>query len=392
MASIAVASPANRRRALVVDDSPIARHVLARLLKGTGLEVDVEESAEAALERLSGDLPDVVFMDHILPGMDGLEAVRNVRARPETRDLPIVMYTAQRSTEFAARAMLAGANDVFVKTGTTNSLDSILMKLGLKREANATVGEGRDDSTAPRSNRAREQLHRGGPRNDASMPAAVANAIRPLLRAEQEKLRQELLAEFAILERYEERMRQDLFARVGTLMHASSDRMDKLFDKHTRQSRNRRGGGTALRPLLAAAAGLIVALGAISVLWRIDRTIQDATEQTRAAFAAVDAQADALARVEQNLTYLASAREARVSSTPMSPRASERLPPAIPPNAASVLVDEIQSMGILGPIRIETDVGAFCVSSRSGRPELEAGSLSLEQCENVSAPLAVASL
>ena len=58
------------KRALVVDDSKSARAFLARILERHEIEVDAAESAEAAIEYLTRNKPDVIFMDHLMPGMD----------------------------------------------------------------------------------------------------------------------------------------------------------------------------------------------------------------------------------------------------------------------------------------------------------------------------------
>ena len=120
-----------RRRALVVDDSRIARHVLSGMLDRLDFDVEAVDSAEAALDRLSGELPHIVFMDHLLPGMQGLEAVRRLRARADIADMRIVMYTSQDGELFADVARTAGADDVFVKTADRRALDEILGRLDL---------------------------------------------------------------------------------------------------------------------------------------------------------------------------------------------------------------------------------------------------------------------
>src|SRR5210317_1249221 len=104
MATEASEIPWRSLRALVVDDSQIARYILSGQLAEMGFEVDVAESAENALALLERGLPDIVFMDHLLPGIDGLEAVRSLRGQIRTSSLPIVMYTSQDSEGFVDRA------------------------------------------------------------------------------------------------------------------------------------------------------------------------------------------------------------------------------------------------------------------------------------------------
>ena len=104
------------KRALVVDDSKSARIVLSRMLEKYGIVVDVAESAEAALEYLGTSRPDVVFMDHLMPGMDGLQAVREIKANPATAAIPIMMYTSQEGDLYAGLARASGAVGVLPKS------------------------------------------------------------------------------------------------------------------------------------------------------------------------------------------------------------------------------------------------------------------------------------
>lgn len=70
------------KRALVVDDSRSARVALKKLLDEHDLDVEFAVSGEEALEFLDRELVDVVFMDHHMPGMDGLEAVAAIKRNP----------------------------------------------------------------------------------------------------------------------------------------------------------------------------------------------------------------------------------------------------------------------------------------------------------------------
>ncbi|MDH5471040.1 MAG: response regulator, partial [Gammaproteobacteria bacterium] len=72
------------RLALVVDDSRSARVSLKRMLEQHNMEVDTLESAPEALDYLSNHTPDVIFMDHMMPDMDGFEAVEAIKGNPDT--------------------------------------------------------------------------------------------------------------------------------------------------------------------------------------------------------------------------------------------------------------------------------------------------------------------
>ena len=76
------------KTALIVDDSKSARVVLKKLLETHELSVDTVESAELALDYLTEHRPDVIFMDHLMPGMDGFEAVSAIKRNPTTATIP----------------------------------------------------------------------------------------------------------------------------------------------------------------------------------------------------------------------------------------------------------------------------------------------------------------
>lgn len=71
------------KNALLVDDSKVARFALSKLLEGRDMEVNMAGSAEEALDFLSShQRPDVIFMDHLMPGMNGVEATKAIKATP----------------------------------------------------------------------------------------------------------------------------------------------------------------------------------------------------------------------------------------------------------------------------------------------------------------------
>ena len=97
------------KRALIVDDSRSARVILSRMLEQQGMTVDTAESAEQALEYLQRSRPDVIFMDHLMPGMDGLQAVKAIKENPATATIPIMMYTSQEGELYVGQARALGA-------------------------------------------------------------------------------------------------------------------------------------------------------------------------------------------------------------------------------------------------------------------------------------------
>ena len=99
---------------MVVDDDMVSRHVLGQALTSAKLEhVSVGSGAEA-LAQIERVHPSIVLLDLVMPAPDGYQILRILRARPETRDLPVVVLTALDADDEIAKAFEAGADD-FVK-------------------------------------------------------------------------------------------------------------------------------------------------------------------------------------------------------------------------------------------------------------------------------------
>lgn len=100
-------APSGSKLILVVDDDALNRKVVQTQLKVDGYEVLAVNSGQAALDAIALRRPDLVLLDLMMPGMDGFEVVRRLRAQPDAERLPIVAVTAIDSS--GARARLAAA-------------------------------------------------------------------------------------------------------------------------------------------------------------------------------------------------------------------------------------------------------------------------------------------
>jgi PAS domain S-box-containing protein len=96
---------------LVVDDDMVSRHVLGQALSGGGLEHVAVGSGAEALAQIDKVHPSIVLLDLMMPSPDGYQVLRILRARPETRDLPVVVLTALDGDDEIAKAFEAGADD-----------------------------------------------------------------------------------------------------------------------------------------------------------------------------------------------------------------------------------------------------------------------------------------
>ena len=119
------------KRALIVDDSKSARLFLARILEKYDLDVDNAENAEAAIEYLTTHRPDVIFMDHMMPGMDGFQAVQAIKNNPRTATIPIMMYTSQEGELYLGQARALGAVGVLPKQIKQADVSKVLYQLHL---------------------------------------------------------------------------------------------------------------------------------------------------------------------------------------------------------------------------------------------------------------------
>ncbi len=119
------------KRALVVDDSKSARMFLSRILERHEIAVDAAESAEQAIEYLARHKPDVIFMDHMMPGMDGFQAVQTIKNNPRTSSIPILMYTSQEGDLYLGQARALGAEGVLPKQIKQSDVTRMLYQLRL---------------------------------------------------------------------------------------------------------------------------------------------------------------------------------------------------------------------------------------------------------------------
>jgi CheY-like chemotaxis protein len=119
------------KKALIVDDSRLARTVLGRLLSEHGVAADMAESAESALDYLKHNRPDVVFLDHNMPGIDGFQALDAIKTNPATATIPVMMYTSEAGEVYLGQARALGALGVLPKTLKPVEVVNVLRRLHL---------------------------------------------------------------------------------------------------------------------------------------------------------------------------------------------------------------------------------------------------------------------
>ena len=107
-------TPMSARILIVEDEEPLTM-VLRYNLEAEGYEVETAGRGDEADTRLRESTPDLIVLDWMLPGLSGIELCRRLRARPETRQLPIIMLTARGEESEKVRGLATGADDYIVK-------------------------------------------------------------------------------------------------------------------------------------------------------------------------------------------------------------------------------------------------------------------------------------
>lgn len=121
--------PAPGGRVLVAEDNPINARVVTDVLAGAGYRVTIAGDGHQALDRVAREAFDVVLMDRHMPGMDGLEATRRLRARASGPALPIIGLTAAASAEEQEQCLAAGMDQVVIKDGDPGPLLAALTRV-----------------------------------------------------------------------------------------------------------------------------------------------------------------------------------------------------------------------------------------------------------------------
>ncbi|MFA5538025.1 MAG: phosphate regulon transcriptional regulator PhoB [Gemmobacter sp.] len=125
---------------LLVEDESAQREVLRYNLEAEGFDVAMAETGDEALLLVQEAAPDLILLDWMLPNVSGIEVCRQIKARPETRAIPIVMLSARSEEIDRVRGLETGADDYVVKPYSVAELMARL-RTQLRRTRPAALGE-----------------------------------------------------------------------------------------------------------------------------------------------------------------------------------------------------------------------------------------------------------
>jgi twitching motility two-component system response regulator PilH len=109
-------------KVLIVDDSPAQLYSLKRIVEKGGLETVTADSGEMALQLASSEMPSVILMDIVMPGMSGFQATRKLTRDKTTRNIPVIFVTSKTEESDRIWGMRQGASDYITKPVNPNHL------------------------------------------------------------------------------------------------------------------------------------------------------------------------------------------------------------------------------------------------------------------------------
>lgn len=123
---------------MLVDDEIGVHALVSIMLRRSGFTVVTAENASEALNLLESETPDLFVLDMMLPDMDGLELCEQIRARPDTSKIPVIMLSARYDQDSIERAYQAGATEYLYKLNLSRKLVPTVCDILLDQQENRT--------------------------------------------------------------------------------------------------------------------------------------------------------------------------------------------------------------------------------------------------------------
>lgn len=364
------------KRALVVDDSKLARVALKKLLDEHDIQVSFAESGEEALAFLDRESVDVVFMDHHMPGMDGLEAVAAIKRNPKTATTPVMMYTTREGEVYVSQARALGAVGVLPKQVQRGALFEMLVELGLVQDR-----RGRPAPDTAREAPAYEVDRR---LEDQAQGISVQSLITRILEDQHLSLRADIL-----------RGNRAFARQVATEILEETRAAEQAAAPDEPAPRTYRQGTVTLLVLLLLVAGLV--LGglylqaaqqrddAVARIAALDRTLEErlavAESVTTGLLTEMNEERDST--LGRHLAALAwSLNEGGSHGFDQPAFDAERI------EQLETLIGHLEEVGFAGTIRLASHLGEFCLAAdRLGELTPAPPDSSVESCATIGHPL-----
>ena len=109
-------------RVLIVDDDAFIRRPLEFILKAEGFDPETAKDGEECLQRVKQLAPDLIFLDVMMPGLDGFSVCRELKADPETAGIPVILLSAKGHEHDRTRGLELGAEDYMTKPYSPSEL------------------------------------------------------------------------------------------------------------------------------------------------------------------------------------------------------------------------------------------------------------------------------
>ncbi|MEE9492243.1 MAG: response regulator [Gammaproteobacteria bacterium] len=381
----------SQKLALVVDDSESARQVLRRMLEKHNIAVDTTSSASEALDYLARHRPDVIFMDHNMPGMDGLEAVKHIKANPKTVTIPVMMYTSKEGDLYLGEARALGAVGILPKTVAPGELFGALVRLGLTQDRRTNPPDHNPDGPSERATDIAEMGTRGWAHVDEPIPV-LTHANPPS--EEDNRLR-------FLLEEQRVELRKDILVSIESVSRNVNSKLTQELDKRFQnpQPVEKKSSGAFWK--LATIGSFFLLAWALSGIHTLKNQITDLTASLTPKISR------SIARAKAPNQRAKPAQQVSIEKKPVAKK-----PPGIltteklsidksmpyPYQELALdkerlemldsLVNKLKERNFEGRVTLETHVGDFCLTGNTAKGfELADPDLPLTQCDFIGNPV-----
>ncbi|HQV89461.1 MAG TPA: response regulator [Nitrosomonas sp.] len=116
---------------MIIDDSNTIRKSAEMFLRSSGYEVILAEDGFEAMSKIVDNQPDIIFIDIVMPRLDGYQACMLIKKNPIYQSIPVIMLSSKDGLFDKARGRMVGSNDYLTKPFTTEGLLSIIHKYAL---------------------------------------------------------------------------------------------------------------------------------------------------------------------------------------------------------------------------------------------------------------------